>query len=268
MFVRSQPHVTRPLWAGASLSTRYGKPGGDPPVGESWEVWRDNRAADGRVLSDVLDFPLLIKLIATRDVLSVQVHPDDATAKRHGAPFGKAEAWVILEAEPEARVALGLKRSVSKEALREMAISGSIEEELQWFDVHPGDVIDVPCGTIHAIGGGVTLYEVQQPTDITWRLYDWGRGRELHLQAALEVAVAGPAEGPVRRSGRLIETPIFRVQQAETGTVRPSGWRALTCTSGSLQIEAERLHRGDTVLVPQGVWSLTGTGEGLWAWAG
>lgn len=267
MLIRSVPHLSRPVWAGASLSARYGKPGGEPPVGESWEVWRENLLPDGRPLREVVAFPLLIKLISTRHVLSVQVHPDDAHARLHGADSGKAEAWVVLEAEPGARVALGLTHAVSRDELRHMAISGSIEGALAWFPVRPGDVIDVPAGTIHAIGGGVTLYEVQQPADITWRLYDWGRGRELHLDAALDVAIAGPAAGPVRRTGRLIETPMFRVQQVEQGIVRPSGWRAITCTAGSLDIEGEVLRRGDTALVPAGEWRLTGDGEGLWAWA-
>lgn len=255
------------MWAGSALSERYGKPPGTPAVGESWEVWRDNALADDptRRLHDVADFPLLIKLISTRDVLSVQVHPDDATARRHGAASGKAEAWVILDAAPGARVALGLARAVSQADLRDMALSGRIEDELAWFPVRPGDVIDVPCGTIHAIGGGITLYEVQQPADITWRLYDWGRGRELHLDDALEVAIAGVAQGPTRRSGALIQGPIFNVWQAEPGPVEGARWRALTCTSGRLEVEGAALSAGETVLVSPGAASLSGDGEGLWA---
>jgi mannose-6-phosphate isomerase len=118
------------------------------PIGEAWFGDADESRRG-----------VLVKLLDVHERLSVQLHPDNTlAAELHGpGAIGKHEAWVILEAEPGARVALGLKRSVSREALREMAISGSIEEELCWFDVRPGDVIDVPCGTIHAIGGGVTL---------------------------------------------------------------------------------------------------------------
>ena len=157
--------LTRPVWAGPALSQRYGKPAGEPFVGESWEVWPHNRMADGRELQEAVHFPLLIKLLSTRDVLSVQVHPDDTTAARHGAPSGKAEAWVVVEAEAGARVALGLRGPVRRDDLRRLALSGEIEDHLAWFPVAAGDVIDVPPGTIHAIGGGVTLYEVQQPAD-------------------------------------------------------------------------------------------------------
>lgn len=270
MILRSTPRLTRPVWAGAALSERYRKPPGEPFVGESWEVWRENPlvAHPDRRLADVVDFPLLIKLISTREVLSVQVHPDDATAHRHGAASGKAEAWVILEAAPDARVALGLRREVSRDALRDMALSGEIEQELAWFPVRPGDVIDVPCGTIHAIGGGITLYEVQQPADITWRLYDWGRGRELHLDDALEVALRTPAVPPLQKAGTLIEGPIFTVREATLGDVRGSTWRALTCTTGTLRIDGEPLNAGDTVLVGPGAARLEGEGMGLWAGLG
>ncbi len=267
MVLRSIPRLTRPVWAGSALSERYRKPPGEPYVGESWEVWRDNALLDlpAQRLSDVVDFPLLIKLISTRDVLSVQVHPDDATAHRHGAASGKAEAWVILEAAAGAEVALGLQREVSREDLHEMALSGAIERELAWFPVRPGDVIDVPCGTIHAIGGGITLYEVQQPTDITWRLYDWGRGRELHLDDALEVALRTAAQAPASRSGALIEGPIFHVMEAAAGQSGGSDWRALTCTTGALTVDGEPLLAGDTVLVAPGPVRLGGDGRGLWA---
>lgn len=264
--IRSTPHLSRPVWAGPALSQRFGKPGGEPFVGESWEVWRDNRMPDGRVLSEVVDFPVLIKLMSTRDVLSVQVHPDDATARRHGAASGKAEAWVIVEADPGARVALGLRGVVSREELRALALSGQIEEHLAWFDVQPGDVIDVPPGTIHAIGGGVTLYEIQQPADITWRLYDWGRGRELHLDDALEVAVAGPAAGPERRRGRLVEHPLFVVDELLSGESVADRWRALTCIAGELRVGEERVVAGDTVMVEPGSVEVAGDGRGLTAW--
>lgn len=266
LVLRSTPRLSRPVWAGPALAQRYGKAAGEPCVGESWEVWRDNRMPDGRLLADAVEFPVLIKLMSTRDVLSVQVHPDDATARRHGAPSGKAEAWVILEAGLGARVALGLRGTVSREELRALALSGQIEQHLAWFDVRPGDVIDVPPGTIHAIGGGVTLYEIQQPVDITWRLYDWGRGRELHLDHALDVAVTRPAVGPERRRGRLVEHPLFVVDELECGESVADRWRALTCVEGELRVGSERLAAGDTVMVGPGRIDVAGEGRGLTAW--
>ncbi|MFN7143673.1 MAG: type I phosphomannose isomerase catalytic subunit, partial [Myxococcota bacterium] len=187
--VRTAPTLARPVWGGFTLSREMGKdPDPEARIGESWEVWRDNRATDGRKLSEIVDFPLLVKILDVRETLSVQVHPDDEAAVRLiGAPHGKHEGWVVLRAEPGARVAYGLNREMSRDELRERALSGAIEQDLAWLPVKAGDVIDVPPGTVHAIGGGVLFYEVQQPCDLTWRLYDWGRGRELHLDHALEV---------------------------------------------------------------------------------
>ncbi len=266
--VRTAPRLTRPVWAGPALSLRYGKPAGEPHVGESWEVWHENRSADGRTLGEQADFPVLIKLLSTRDVLSVQVHPDDATARRRGATSGKAEAWVVVEAEPGARVALGLSAPVGREELRELALSGGLEAHLRWFDVGAGDVIDVPPGTIHAIGGGVTMYEIQQPTDITWRLYDWGRGRELHLEDALDVAITVPASAPRRASGRLISHPLFVVDELVPGPSTAAGWRAVTCVAGELLVDGERLSAGDTVMVGPGAVVFRGDGRGLVAGVG
>lgn len=135
---------------------------------------------------------LLVKYLFTSETLSVQVHPDDAQARGAGAAQGKEEAWLILDADDDAVIGLGLEQRVGPEQLRAAALDGSIEELIDWKPVAPGDHFHVTPGTIHAIGGGLSLIEVQQYADITYRLYDYGRPRELHLGEAMACAEAGP----------------------------------------------------------------------------
>jgi len=142
---------------------------------------------------DGADAALLLKLLFTSEKLSVQVHPDDAAAQARGFPRGKDEAWLILDAAPEGCIAFGPKTSMTRETLRAAALDGSIEGLLDWRAVHAGDVLYSPSGTIHAIGPGLTLVEVQQNLDLTYRLYDYGRPRELHLDDAVSVATLMPA---------------------------------------------------------------------------
>ena len=136
--------------------------------------------------------PLLVKHIVTEEWLSVQVHPDDAQAHARGLPSGKSECWYILDAAPGASLALGLERPASREELRAAALDGSIERLLHREKVQAGDFFYVPAGTIHAIGPRISLIEVQQPADVTYRLFDHGRPRELHLADALDVATRSP----------------------------------------------------------------------------
>jgi mannose-6-phosphate isomerase len=151
------------------------------PIGEIW--FEDPRGAEAE---------LLVKALFTSERLSIQVHPDDVAARAAGLARGKDEAWYILSAEPGAVIGLGLKAPVSREALRAAALDGSIEKLIDWRPVAAGDVFYSPGGTIHAIGPGLSLIEVQQNLDLTYRLYDYGRPRELHLDQALGVADAGP----------------------------------------------------------------------------
>jgi mannose-6-phosphate isomerase len=132
--------------------------------------------------------PLLVKLLFTSDNLSVQVHPGDDHAREHHHSLGKTEMWHILRADRDAKIALGLRERVTPERLRKAAFSGEISDLLNWVPARPGDTFLVPAGTIHAIGGGLALCEIQQLSDITYRLYDYGRGRELHLDQALAVS--------------------------------------------------------------------------------
>lgn len=173
-------------------STVYEKVWGSPDT-EPWFVDPERRNSERRDIGEIWfhasgSVPLLVKLLFTNADLSVQVHPDDEYARRHHDSRGKTEMWHILRAETEAKIALGLRKTVSREQLREAARSGEIMEILNWIPARAGDTFFVPAGTIHAIGGGLVLCEVQQHSDVTYRLYDYGRPRELHLDHSLAVA--------------------------------------------------------------------------------
>ena len=171
-----KPWGRHTLWPGFADPA----PGG-APVGEIWFQTPDAGTPD-----------LLIKYLFTSDRLSVQDHPDDAAARAAGYPRGKDECWVILAAEPGATIALGTKAPTTREKLREGALDGSIVDMLDWKPVKAGDFLYSPAGTVHAIGGGITLVEVQQNVDLTYRLYDYGSDRELHLDQGLAVADPNP----------------------------------------------------------------------------
>ena len=179
-------------------------------------------APEGRRIGEVhftngADLPLLAKYIFTCERLSIQVHPDDEQAKARGLPKGKSECWYIVDAEPNSTIALGLKHGLSPEELRAAALDGSIEGLVDWRHVRAGDFYFVPAGTIHAIGGGLSLIEFQQNSDVTYRLYDYGRPRELHIDAAVSVANLTPRpEGLALRLApdeqrTLVDGPPFTV---------------------------------------------------------
>ncbi|MEW4448886.1 class I mannose-6-phosphate isomerase [Qipengyuania sp. JC766] len=156
---------------------------------------------------------LLAKYLFTSEKLSVQVHPDDARAPE-GAR-GKEECWLILDAEPGAPIAVGLARKLDDDELKAAALDGSIESLLVWHEVRRGDFFYLPAGTVHAIGAGITLVEIQQNSDVTYRLYDYGRPRELHLDEALAIADRGPADPQhfasfdLARPSTLVDGPKF-----------------------------------------------------------
>ena len=143
---------------------------------------------------------LLVKYIFTSEKLSVQVHPDDdqARAAGHGAN-GKEECWLVIDAEPGAALGVGFREHLSREQIRAAALDGSIEDLLVWHPVSAGDFFYIPANTVHAIGAGVSLIEVQQNADITYRLYDYGRPRELHLDQGVAVARGEPHDPALRR---------------------------------------------------------------------
>jgi mannose-6-phosphate isomerase len=168
------------------------------------------------------DSPLLIKTLFARDKLSVQVHPDDALAHKYGQPRGKTECWYALDAEPGAVVACGLKPGVTLEQVEAGIRGGTLEESLTLLPVSTGDMIYVDAGTVHAIWPGSVILEVQQNSDITYRLYDYGRPRELHIQKGVEavrIATRAGKVAPVELAGRtvLVDSEYFRVERIAVG---------------------------------------------------
>ncbi|MCA1197995.1 phosphoheptose isomerase [Sphingomonas sp. R647] len=243
-------HRVEKPWGRHQLWPGFDDPAPDgEPVGEVWFQSPDDSAPD-----------LLIKYLFTSEKLSVQVHPDDAAAHARGLPRGKDECWLVLDAEPDSTIAIGPREAVDTAKLRAAAQDGSIVDLLDWKPVRAGDFFYAPSGTVHAIGAGITLIEVQQNSDTTYRLYDYGRPRELHLEDGIDVAVVEPwvpqpSPGIVEH-GRtlLVEGPKFvlerwiggdrmiRLPHGETGwlvPVRGTGevdgvaWQAGDCLSVS-----------------------------------
>jgi len=212
--LRLVPKLTEAIWGGDALVTRFGK-AGDPhaTIGESWECYDANRltggAFEGRTLAEVrgelgpalmgpIDaaaaFPVLTKFIDARAALSVQVHPDDAYAQRvEGQPNGKTECWYILDADPGAELVLGWTRDTDREEYERRAGDGTLGEILRRVPVQRGDAFYLPAGTLHAIGAGIRVFETQQTSDLTYRIFDWnrvdahGKPRELHVKKAGDV---------------------------------------------------------------------------------
>ncbi len=202
-------HVEKP-WGRTKLPAPFESTGGRR-IGEVWF-----EAPDGGHL------PLLAKYIFTSERLSIQVHPNDAQARARGLRQGKNECWYILEAEDGATLGLGLSQETDADSLREAALDGSIETLIDWKSVRPGDFFFVPAGTVHAIGAGISLLEFQQNADVTYRLYDYGRPRELHLDDGLAVAKPVPYSERLARhvSGDgncvLVDGPYFTLIRADT----------------------------------------------------
>ncbi|HLY20681.1 MAG TPA: class I mannose-6-phosphate isomerase [Bryobacteraceae bacterium] len=205
---------------------------------------------------------LLVKFLFTSESLSVQVHPPDSAA----GP-GKTEMWHVLRADPGARLALGFARQLDRDRLRASALSGEIEGLLRWYQAQPGDTFFVPAGTVHAIGAGIALCEIQQYSDVTYRLYDYGRPRELHLDAGMAVADLGCYPGPSVPAdlgdGRrlLVECPYFRTESMDVlGQLNyTSGPRSdlLICIDGSGHFGGEAFAPGQVWVAPAGMEAFT-----------
>ncbi|MDQ2944641.1 MAG: class I mannose-6-phosphate isomerase [Acidobacteriota bacterium] len=214
MRVFSKPIELLPLfreriWGRESLEPLFPDQASNERIGEVWFTFEENRTSEGKNLRTVLEespkilgdaadpqhpgiCPILLKLLFTTERLSVQVHPDDDYAQQHHQSLGKTEAWYVLDSRPPGELAVGFRETLTPERLREAALSGEIEHLLAWRKAKTGDVIFTPAGAVHAIGAGLTICEIQENSDITYRLYDYGRPRELHLEHGSKVSQLGP----------------------------------------------------------------------------
>jgi mannose-6-phosphate isomerase len=303
-----KPALHTRVWGGRRLETELGKtlPTAEP-YGESWELHDSaviaNGAHAGRTVGEALTglgtalvgpdfdltegFPLLIKFLDANDWLSVQVHPDDAQARvLEDQPRGKTEAWVVLDAAPGARLVIGVKPGTDRAAMARAIELNALEDLVVYAEVAAGDVLYMAAGTVHALGPGTLIYEVQQSSDLTYRLYDWGRvgldgkPRPLHIDKGVQVSNVDMTP-PISRAAASDNEPIIRgaffttyLHHLDDSTLTlDTGLRtfhALTCTGGALTVvsadgESLSLKRGDTVLIPAalGAYTLTGRGDVL-----
>ena len=270
------------LWGGNKLR-KYGKVSDKDKIAESWELsyHKDgpSKTQNGELLSQVLmpsdlgknvndfqDFPVLVKLIDSADFLSVQVHPSDDYALKNEGQFGKTEMWYIVDAEEGAGIYLGLKEDTDKQVFKKAIDDGTVTDLLNFYQVKKGDWFFIESGTIHAIGKGVTVCEIQQNSNLTYRVYDFkrvgadGKERPLHIDKALTVAnfdAFTPSQLCVEIGNkRLIGASKYftayhaSVNGEEEFTADKKSFTALTCIAGSGEIEGKTVNAGDTYFVP------------------
>jgi mannose-6-phosphate isomerase len=279
---RLKPELVERVWGSHDLRPWYDVES-EKAIGEAW-LSGDGCAIEdgpqaGRTLGELWSgesggrFPLLVKMLFPQDKLSVQVHPDDAHAARLGAGTeAKTECWYILQADKGATVALGLKPGTDVEAVRAAIADETLESLLEHVPVVAGDMVYVPAGTIHAIGPGVVILEIQQNSDTTYRLYDYGRPRELHLDKGLSVLKLKTDAGLVKAKAieggiELIAVPHFTVERYEV-----KGEQAFASTGGAQVVialagegvvrgaEGEvALQAGEAVVVPGGAFAVNGS---------
>lgn len=294
------------VWGGRKLQTRLGIPlPTNEPYGEAWTLHDSatvvNGALAGRMVSELVaeygtdligagnppadGMPLLIKFLDANDWLSVQVHPNDAQAKElEGQPRGKTEAWIVIDTEPGAKLINGVLPGITREALADAIRDEQVRDLLSFVEVQPGDALFQRAGTIHALGPGILIYEVQQSSNTTYRLYDWGRmgldgkPRPLHIDKGLYVsdmslqsAVTKPPDAP---SATVFDSPFFMTMRhhlnSETVEVVTEGrFHAITVIGGALTLQAAsgsiEVATGQTALAPAVIdhFSLSGAGVAL-----
>jgi mannose-6-phosphate isomerase len=247
-----RPRYVETIWGGHTLATKLGKDApADRAVGESWEIYEKNAVANGPLAGRTIGelrallgpdlmghvapenlFPLLTKLIDAQDVLSVQVHPDDRFARAYEQqPYGKTECWYIIDVAPGATLTYGFRQDTSPDEYTRLVAEGALERLLRPLEVRPGDVVYLPAGTVHAIGRGIVLYEVQQTSELTYRIYDWnrrdaqGKARELHVEKARRVldyhrctrGVVHPLARPGSGRAMLVAGQYFCLELLEAG---------------------------------------------------
>ncbi len=282
MIVKLKPALKSYLWGGKNLKTKWNKQSGENTLSESWELsfnkdglaLIDGGELDGKPLADVAErkdwgdnckdfpfFPVLSKLIDSAQALSIQVHPSDDYALRYEGQFGKTEMWYILDAEKDAFLYLGFNRSVTEEEFSYAIENNNICELLNKVPVKAGETYFIPSGTIHAIGAGVTLYEVQQNSSLTYRVYDFdrvdanGNRRPLHVEKAKAVANLNKYDVPIPIRGALLgKCKYFTAfRYSGNGTIVCKGtFSAITALCGEVKIGNIVLHKGETAFMSAG----------------
>lgn len=302
----TERRIVQPIWGGTRLATWLNLPEPHPErIGETWQVYDDNKITNGALAGITLaeatqqygesligtrtitrygkDFPLLAKFLDADQPLSIQVHPNDEYAHTHESTtgfHGKTEAWYILEATPGASVLYGLKAPISKSDFAEAIATDTVEPLFHRLPVQAGDMVFVPAGTIHAIDAGITLFEIQQKSDLTYRVYDYGRRdartgqlRELHIEKALAVSDLTPAAyqtiPPLHLDEQrvlLVACPYFALERwtlatPYSATTSSVSLEILTVVGGKgvLQwAEGEiALYEGDSVVLPASLGTYT-----------
>ena len=247
--IRLTPSLREKVWGKTRLAPWF--PDSAKPVGEAWYLSEEVEAGHAPPL------PLLVKLLFTAQRLSVQVHPDDG----EDGPRGKSEMWHILDAQPGATIAVGFREPLTRERLLESTRTGEIEALLNWIPVQAGETYFTPAHTVHAIGAGIVLCEIQQNSDVTYRLWDYGRPRELHVERAAAIADLGVYPGAVRpqplahgrellvRSKHFV-TELVRMAPAEDQRPEARKCQLWICVEGRATIGGRGCQAGEVWLLP------------------
>ena len=282
------------IWGGEKLKKYYGKETDLSPLAESWELslHKDGEScvSDGRPLSQVASdadfgantqgfpfFPVLVKLIDANAKLSVQVHPADEYALKHENSLGKTEMWYIADADPGAGIYLGFKEDIDKETFERAIKEKTLCDYLEFIPVKPGECYFIPAGTIHAICEGCLICEIQQNSNITYRVYDYGRvgadgkERELHVAKATDVTLTKKytsrpidietADGRLLGISRFFTATHVEVNGERKFAADGASFKCFTCLSGQGMLGNERISKGDSVFVPAGYGEFVASGD-------
>ncbi|HOP10088.1 MAG TPA: class I mannose-6-phosphate isomerase [Oscillospiraceae bacterium] len=295
-----KPALKDIIWGGTRLVTEFGYDKNFPRIAEAWVVSAhpagQSTAAggefDGKPLGDILsahpelcgeyngDFPLLVKFIDAARDLSIQVHPDDKYAAAHENGRGKTEMWYVMDAAPGAFIYYGFKNHVTPKEFSDSIADGTVCNLLNKVECKRGDVFFIPAGTIHAIGAGLLICEIQQSSNLTYRIFDYnrpgpdGKPRELHIQKAAEASDLSPSRpsgkprGKTRKIGTLERTVLARCDYFTSTHYHGSGeipckktWGLITILGGTGEINGQAVKKGDGAFIPVNTVKLTLTGN-------
>ena len=275
------------IWGGEKLKTEFGKQTDLDRVAESWELaahkdgtsgfegesfdlgdlFATHRELIGKKADAFERFPMIIKLIDAKNNLSVQVHPSDEYALAHEGSYGKTEMWYVAEAEEGAGLYVGFKRDVSEAEFRALIAENRLQEVLNFIPVKVGDWFFIEAGTVHAIGKGVVIAEIQQNSNLTYRLYDYGRvgadgkPRELHVEKGIKVSRLSAYTPDKRTSCAYFDCESRTIVGAQSFTADADSFVAIITLSGSFACDGKTYKKGDTVFVPAGYGAFTCEGD-------